>query len=175
MLTVHNLCRDLIEGAFGVGGKPLFNPALLPIYVHEKISRDDAEMLFITGSKHATTGQFLVRQSQPHQDDYTLCVMNVGSTITNMRLQRNDIDRIAVPIAAVRGGPFFRTIEGLVTYYQKNRLPALRSEDGGAFFLTTPVVKDKRTRTVRRLLQEDRASSFSTATPLLIYDTGRND
>ena len=92
-------------------GKPLFESKFLPAYVFEKMGRKDAELLFITG-KTKIVGQFLVRQSESHEDQFTLCVLNVGNKITNMRLQTNDRDRIAIPIAAVRGGPFFRTIEG---------------------------------------------------------------
>ena len=151
-------------------GKPLFESKFLPAYVHEKMSRKDAELLFITGRKKTTVGQFMVRQSESHEDQYTLCVMNVGNTITNMRLQTNDRDRIAIPIAAVRGGPFFRTIEGLVGYYQKKRVPSLRAEGGAPFFLTNPILKDKRAATVRRLLNEDRANKHIVSDEMIVEE-----
>ena len=144
---------------------PFMNPKLLPTYVHSMISRGDAEDLLLSRMAMANRGGsagvgcFLIRRSEKAAEQFTLCIINTKRTITNMRLQYNSQQRIAIPIAHKRGGPFFRTIEGLVSYYTKNRVPSMRDEHGRDFFLTSPCNNDRKTATIRKLLVEDTASS----------------
>ena len=57
-----------------------------------------------------------------------------------------------------------------MVYYQKKRVPSLRAEGGGPFFLTNPILKDKRAATVRRLLQEDRANKHIVSDEMIVEE-----
>lgn len=49
-------------------------------------------------------------------------------------------------------------------------MPSLRADNGGPFFLTNPILKDKRAATVRRLLQEDRANKHVVTDDMVITE-----
>ena len=57
------------------------------------------------------------------------------------------------------------TFTGLVNYYTKNRVPSMRSVDGGDFYLTSPCNNadvDAKCMSIRKLLGEDSMAMYAT-------------
>eukprot|EP00039_Didymoeca_costata_P010246 m.137600 g.137600 ORF g.137600 m.137600 type:complete len:682 (-) comp14755_c0_seq3:95-2140(-) len=132
-------------------------------YIHN-LGRGMAEVLLlaqVTADGPPGIGTFLVRQSTEKANKYVLCVVTPKGQVMNMRLQTNESNQIAIPLAAKRGGPFFQRVEGLVQHYYKNRIPGLRDENGKDFFLKKPVLRTKEVSILETLLQEDEIKKYS--------------
>jgi hypothetical protein len=85
--------------------------------------------------------------------------MSAGGLIRNFRLQRRD-GSYAIPAAAARGGPFFRSVDALTKHYRSNNIPQLRnSSSSGGFFLAAPVLPSQEAERMARTVATDEFNS----------------
>jgi hypothetical protein len=84
--------------------------------------------------------------------------MSTGGLIRNFRLQRRD-GSYAIPAAAARGGPFFRSVDALTKHYRSNNIPQLRNSSSGGVSLAAPVLLSQEAERKARTITTDEFNS----------------